>query len=132
MKTKYICPVCGGVLNVNDNVVLIAQNAHGEKGLVFLHTELGNYQSQISSSLVVKEGDFVDFLCPYCHSNIDYHKEKSALAMLMLVDQKGRKSKVLFSKVYGEECTHELNEDNSIKTYGECLKKYMDPEWYLK
>jgi C4-type Zn-finger protein len=131
MKTKYICPSCGGILNVDENIVLIGKNDKGQKGIVLLHTELGNYESHVCASLTPDKGESIDFSCPYCHSNIDYHKEKTDLAMMLSVDNKGRKSKVLFSKIYGEECTYHFD-DNAIKTYGEFSKKYMDPEWYLK
>jgi uncharacterized protein YbaR (Trm112 family) len=131
MKAKYICPICQGHLDLNDKVVLIAKTKSGERGLIFLHTELGNYERHISSSIDINDGDCIDFLCPFCHSNIDYHKEKTDLAMLLQIDKKGRTSRVIFSKIYGEECTYHIDEDE-VKTYGECAKKYMDPDWYLK
>ncbi len=131
MKPKYVCPICQGQLDVNESIVLIARTSDGNRGLVFLHTEIGNYEKHISSSIEIKEGDNVDFLCPYCHSSIDYYKKKTEFAILFQVDSRGRTSKVIFSKIYGEECTHHIDEDE-VKSYGECAKKYMDPEWYLK
>lgn len=132
MKASYICPTCGGILSVDDNITLIAQNKHGHKGLVFLHTKLGNYDSEMSSTLPIDSGEYVDFFCPYCHANVDYHKEKTNMAMMFQLDDKGRKSQVLFSKIFGENGhpKKEKKEDVPL-TYGELSKKFMDPEWYL-
>jgi hypothetical protein len=131
METSYNCPNCNGHLNVNDNIVLIVKDKNGRQGLVLLHTELGNYASQINSSLKIQKNDKVDFYCPYCHSNIEYHKEKTDLVSLVREDGHGKKSKVVFSKIYGEERTYHI-EDNKVMSYGEHAKQFMDPEWFLK
>ncbi|HQI70773.1 MAG TPA: hypothetical protein PLT47_08490 [Bacteroidales bacterium] len=127
----YICPFCKGHLNVNDNIVLVVRNKNNQQGLVFLHTELGNYTSQMISSLEIKKGDSVEFFCPYCHTNIEYHKEKSKLVKVLREDKHGKMTLVIFSKVYGEEATYHIDE-NKVMSYGEHAKLYMDPEWFLK
>ena len=128
---NYICPFCKGHLNVNDNIVLIVRNKNEKQGLIFLHTELGNYATQMISSLEIGKGDTVDFFCPYCHTNIEFHKEKSNLVKLLREDKYGKKTQVVFSKVYGEQATYHIDESN-VMSYGEHAKKYMDPEWFLK
>lgn len=128
---NYICPFCKGHLNVSDNIVLIVKNKNDQQGLVFLHTELGNYSSQMISSIKIEKGDAVEFFCPYCHTNIEFHKEKSNLVKLLREDKQGKKTQVIFSKVYGEEATYHIDESN-VLSYGEHAKKYMDPEWFLK
>lgn len=131
MKTNYNCPHCQGHLNVNDNIVLIVKDHHGNQGLVFLHTELGNYASQMNSSMKIKKGDTVDFFCPYCHTNIEFHKEKTNLVRLMREDGQGKTSQIVFSKVYGQEATYHIEEDK-VLSYGEHAKVFMDPEWFLR
>ncbi len=131
METCYICPFCQGHLNVNDKIVLIVKDKNGKQGIVFLHTELGNYTSQMNCTMQIKKGETVDFYCPYCHVNIDYHKEKTNLVNLMREDIHGKKSQVIFSKIYGEERTYHI-EDKKVMSYGEHAKQYMDPEWFLK
>jgi len=128
---NYSCPFCQGHLNVNDNIVLIVRTNNDKQGLVFLHTELGNYARQMTSTLVINKGDSVEFFCPYCHTNIEYHKEKTNLVKLIRETKHGKKSQVFFSKVYGEEATYHVDE-NKVMSYGEHAKKFMDPEWFLK
>jgi hypothetical protein len=131
METSYNCPFCQGHLNVNDNIVLIVKDKTGNQGLVFLHTELGNYTSQMNSSLKIRKNDAVDFFCPYCHTNMEFHKEKTELVSLVREDKHGKRSQVVFSKVYGEERTYHIEEDK-VMSYGEHAKLFMDPEWFLK
>ena len=130
MKT-YICPFCKGHLNVNDNIVLMVRNKNNDQGMVFLHTELGNYSSQMISSITIHPGEICDFFCPYCHTNIEYHKEKTMLVRLFREEKPGKITQVLFSKVYGEEATFHID-DSQVLSYGEHARKYMDPEWFLK
>lgn len=127
----YLCPSCKGHLNVNESIVLIIKDQKGNQGITFLHTELGNYTSQMSSSLNIKKGDPIEFYCPYCHANIEFYKEKSNLAKLTRLDSNKKETQVIFSKIYGEECTYHI-EEKDIKTYGLHAVKYMDPEWFLK
>ncbi|HOY31796.1 MAG TPA: hypothetical protein PKW80_07970 [Bacteroidales bacterium] len=128
---NYICPYCKGHLNVNDNIVLIVRNKKDKQGLVFLSTELGNYSSHMISSLEIEKGDAVDFFCPYCHTNIEFHKEKTNLVRLTREDKHGKKSQVIFSKIYGEKATYHIDE-HKVMSYGEHAKQYMDPEWFLR
>lgn len=76
MKAKYLCPYCKGVLNVKGNVILAARNLKDidNKGLVFLHEEIGNYSSYKSGSLQVNAGDVVNFYCPVCQESLDIAK----------------------------------------------------------
>ncbi|HPI28941.1 MAG TPA: hypothetical protein PLS26_00285 [Bacteroidales bacterium] len=127
----YICPFCKGHLNVNDNIVLLERNRHNQQGIVFLNTELGNYESQIISSIKFEKGEVCEFFCPYCHTNIEYHKEKTNLVKLLHEDEKGKITQVIFSKIYGEEATYHIDE-SKVMSYGEHAKKYMDPEWFLR
>ncbi len=128
---NYFCPFCKGQLNVNHNIVLIIKNKKDKQGIVFLHTELGNYASQVVSTLEIDKGEAVDFFCPYCHTNIDYHKDKTNLVKLIREDRHGKKTQVIFSKIYGEEATYHIDE-NKVMSYGEHAKLYMDPEWFLR
>ena len=131
MKDNYFCPVCKNQLNVDENIVLIAFAKNSVKGLVFLHTELGNYKSMINSNFAVEENEIVEFLCPYCHSNIEYHSTKTNLVSLVRINEYHKEAVVIFSKIYGEKCTYVI-EDKKLRTYGEHAVRYSDPEWYMK
>jgi hypothetical protein len=131
METNYNCPFCKGHLNIGDNIILIVRDKIDQQGLVFLHTELGNYASQVSSSLSIEKGDAVDFFCPYCHTNIAHHKSGENMVHLHRTGEQGKQTRVFFSRIYGEQSTYHLDDDK-VHSYGEQAKQYMDPEWFLK
>ncbi|MBI9034379.1 MAG: hypothetical protein JEZ03_07910 [Bacteroidales bacterium] len=131
MNTNYYCPKCEGRVNMGNNIILIMTMENGKRSITFLHTELGNYESQVDPNISIKAGDRVEFLCPLCHSNIEYHKEDTSLVHLVRVDELKNKSKVILSKIYGEYATYHI-EGDQVKSYGEHALRYSDPEWYLK
>lgn len=127
MGTSYLCPNCKLSLNVDNDIILVAINKTGKKGLVLLHTELGNYSIKKSDDFYLKESEAVDFVCPLCNTSIDY-KFKISYANLIRVTDK--ETQVIFSKIYGHRSTFQV-EGKVVTTYGEHAIKYTDPEWFL-
>ena len=127
METRYLCPICKLSINVDNDIILIAKNKRGEKGLVLLHTELGNYSSKKSDGFYVELSEVVDLFCPLCNQNIDY-KFKISYANLIRVADK--ENQVIFSKIYGQKSTFKV-EGKAVTSYGEHAIKYSDPEWFL-
>ena len=130
MKAKYLCSHCKQPINVDKDIVLVAKNEMGNEGLVFLHTELGNYTSKFCSSLNITEGDLVSFSCPICHHNLT-NKNHESLAQFTLIDDDGKKFTINISKIYGEKCTYKVEEQKVVESFGEHLSRYLDPEWFL-
>ena len=132
MKPQYLCPFCRAAINVKGNVVLAARNLKDidNKGLVFLHEEIGNYSSEISTSLKVSPGDMVNFYCPVCQESLDIEKGEG-LAGITHLDEDGKKSTVVISRVYGEKASFQVHDDKQITSYGAKLSKYIDPEWFI-
>lgn len=132
MKVKYFCPFCKAALNVKGNVVLVARKRTDldNKGVVLLHEEIGNYSSEVSESLKVKPGDVVDFFCPVCLENLQIEKGEG-LAGIKHIDEDGKESMMILSRVYGEKSSFQVDADNKIKSYGERISKYIDPEWFI-
>lgn len=129
MKTKFLCPHCRTTLNVDEDIVLIAQKKSGTKGLVMLHAVLGNYDSRISPDFKIKDLEEIDYLCPICSKDIGY-KPKVHLAQLIMQDENQKESTILFSKVFNKKCTYHII-DKSVVTYGECAKQFSSPDWFL-
>jgi hypothetical protein len=125
MNTNYFCPSCKGQLNVDDKIVLIARDFSNKQGLIFFHTALGNYSIRMISSLKIKKGDAVDFFCPYCHANIQYQKDKTHLAKLMQKNEYDKISEIIFSKIYGEKATFQI-EDDKVHSFGKQAEHYTD------
>ncbi len=132
MKAKYLCPFCKVVLNIKGNVILAVRNFKDidNKGLVLLHEEIGNYTCEISDSLDIAIGDMVKFYCPVCMENLDIEKGEN-LAGITHIDHNGRKSTIVFSRVYGERSSFQVHDDTKITSYGEKMSKYIDPEWFI-
>ncbi|MGD9994552.1 MAG: hypothetical protein AB7S69_14735 [Salinivirgaceae bacterium] len=130
MESTFICPECRNSINVNDDIVLIAKNDLGQKGIVMLHTTLGNYESKFSSDFTILEGDKVKLLCPICHHSLSHVKNQN-LAKFIMINEEGKEYYIIFSQIYGEKCTCKIEEKEVKERYGEHLNRYTDPEWFL-
>jgi len=127
MKAKYLCPHCKKVINVDEDIILTAKNNKDERGLILLHTELGNYSSKISEDFFCKKGDLIEMFCPLCTESLNY-EFKMSYAHLLKVEES--EHIVIFSRKFGEKRTFKL-EGEKITTYGEHALKFTDPEWFL-
>ncbi len=130
MKAHYECPSCNNCINVGEDIVLVAKNEVGEKGLTFLHTDLGNYSSKFSCTFDIKEGEKLSFLCPVCHHNLTNHKN-DRLAYVIYCDADNKQFRVIFSQVFGEKCTYKVEEHKVVENFGEHWNFYQDPDWFM-
>ena len=132
MKIIYQCPHCSAALNAKQNIILAAKKSTEpkNKGLVLLHEELGNYTVASSASLTIETGDEVDFYCPVCKANLQARKNPD-LAEFTRIDRTGSYETIFISRTYGERCTFQLSDKKKMKTYGESVKKFQNPEWFL-
>lgn len=131
MKEQYKCPNCHNSLVIDNNIVLLAKNKKGKKGLIHLHTELGNYSTKTSTDFNVESGELLCFICPICHFDLSF-KENNKLARFIRIDDNNNESTIIISGVMGEECTYEVKEKKVTMSYGEHMFKYTNPEWYLE
>lgn len=131
MNLIYKCPHCRASINAKRNIILAAQMAHKKesKGLALLHEEIGNYTVAMSSTLTVKSGDLVNFYCPVCNESLDSVKEKD-LAHFIRMDETGEESTIYISRIYGERCTFQVDDKKFMKSYGDSVRKFMNPEWF--
>ena len=130
MKATYICPYCRGGINIGGNIILSAKTCTKQVGLIRIHEELGNYKSDLSSTLLIKKGDVVDLFCPVCHESLNQSK-KDALAKFIMIDDNCNEYFIIISRRYGEKFTFKVDEKNHVKTYGEEISRFIDPEWFL-
>ena len=130
MKTTYLCPYCHAAINACDYIVLAAKFKQHVTGIVLLHEEIGNYTSHHSASLEIKEGDVVDLFCPVCSANLETYRGDQ-FASYIRKDESGNESRIIISRKYGEKVTFKVEEGKPHESYGDRVKKYMDPDWYL-
>lgn len=129
MGTDYLCPNCRGLLNAKDDIILSAENSKGEKGLLLLHPDIGNYSSLKSKHFNLETGDKLSLFCPICHFCLDSSKHNN-FSQIQFIDTDSEESTIIFSRIFGEKVTHKID-DKKVFSYGEHCKKYADPEWFL-
>lgn len=130
MKTKYLCPNCENALNVGDNIVLKVKNNFGQKGIVFLHSELGNYETDFSAEFTLIEGEKVKFYCPLCNHSLTNFKNDRLAHFTMIIDDE-KEYTIAFSQIYGEKCTYKIEEKEVIEKFGMHWSMYTNPDWFL-
>ena len=130
MKVTYLCPHCRGAINVGNNIILSVKTNTKQVGLLRLHEELGNYTSDLSSTLTVETGEVVDLFCPVCHECLNQSK-KDALAKFIMIDDNCNECLIIISRRYGEKITFRVDENKHVKSYGEKISRFIDPEWFL-
>ena len=130
MKVTYLCPHCRGAINAGNNIILSAKISKNNIGLILLHEEIGNYSSDLSSSLTVEKGEVVDLFCPVCHKSLNI-PNKDSLAKYIRLDDNCNECYIIISRTYGERITFKVDEDKHVETYGEKLSRFIDPDWFL-
>lgn len=110
MENNYLCPKCNAYLNVGENIILTAKNRCGDKGIVLLSPELGNYRIEKHPFFIIKEGDHVNLYCPSCGENLAARNLSDNLAKMIMIDQQENEYEIYFSEIAGEHCTYKIKE----------------------
>ena len=124
MKT-YICPKCGGHLNIENEIIFLTKNKKGNSALVMISSEIGNYNFRKNDNVDFAEGDHVNFICPICYENLNAEKYDKNLAMITMVEEDGKNVDIVFSKVLGEQCTYTVY-DKEVEAFGDHSDTYLD------
>jgi predicted RNA-binding Zn-ribbon protein involved in translation (DUF1610 family) len=131
MRLTYKCPHCAAAINAKKNIILTARLADDKenKGLALLHEEMGNYTVAMSATLNVKSGDIVEFFCPVCNESLNSSKSDD-MANFIRLDETGEETAIYISRTYGERCTFQVDDKKHVRSYGDSVKKFLDPEWF--
>ncbi len=124
MNVSYICPHCRGYLNACDYIIFNSKTEKGERGLILLHPELGNYSVLHHPEFKFEQGEVVEFFCPICGESLSV-KEKVNFARIKMVDENGKEFTILFSRVAGEKSTYKI-QGESIEIFGKDATKEID------
>jgi len=109
---------------VGGNIIFTAKNKKTkEAGIILLSPQVGDYSCIMHPSLVLTNGDRVEFYCPICHKSLTAHDVNENLVQIIMEDEKNEKHKIYFSGVTGEHCTYKISEEN-LEKYGEHSEKY--------
>ena len=123
MKLNYICPHCHGHLRVSNHIIFLTKTTSGKSGLLLVNSELGNYDVKMHPSLTYEPGELVNFICPICYENLDAEEFDGNLAKVIMQDETGKESTIVFSKITGEKCTYQIT-DQGLKAFGENSGEY--------
>lgn len=125
MSKDYRCPRCEATLNPDRSVILVA--AHAEtRALIGFHPEPGNYEVYLPPGIQVEEGSRWLFSCPLCQADLTA-AENEDLCHLQVVEGETT-SRVLFSRIAGEQATFIVGEDRVEQTHGDDSVRF-DPLW---
>ena len=124
MTNQFICPGCNSHLNVGEDLIFSAESEDGRKGLILLHSELGNYAVKYNPNFEVPEGMKFEFYCPVCNKPLATDINAN-LSKVIMVDPQQQQYEVFFSKIAGEKSTYCLVGEN-VSIYGEDSGNYVD------
>lgn len=116
MEKRFHCPFCHSQLYVNERIILSAKTDAGQRGLILLTPDLGDYRAMKHPEFEVKVGEHVDFYCPVCHADLMVEKDKKQYTRVMMLDV-GEEYEVLFSQIAGEKATYVIGE-KTIQSFG--------------
>lgn len=132
MENEYLCPKCRSKLRIDNYVVLSVKRSTGERGIIFLNQNLGDYSYVKNSSMIIEQGEKVDIFCPVCNENLICVPEKNLAKIFMVDTATDNLVSVLFSLVFGENVTYKVSKskDESLKVeaYGDSAEQGLDFE----
>lgn len=115
-KENYLCPHCHANLNPNTKVILVASKKFtGERGLVLLSSQEGDYSVIKDEEFVLEKSDKLDIFCPVCQKNLD--SEVNGLAKVLMYSEEDYEH-VYFAKDFGDHATIVISAGEISRTYG--------------
>ncbi len=124
MKYDYVCPFCRGHLKIKNSVIFSARKENGDRGLLLLSPELGDYSVRKHRTFPLKDGERTDLYCPICHSNLMAQNYNENLARIIQIDEKGEENIVLISEIAGERCTYVIH-GKKVEKFGDDSVNYF-------
>lgn len=132
MENEYLCPKCRSKLRIDDYIVLSVRKNTGERGIIFLNQNLGDYSYVKNSSLVIEQGEKVDIFCPVCNENLICVPERNLAKVFMVDTESDNLVSVLFSVVFGEKVTYKVTkgqeDELKVEAYGDSAEQGLDFE----
>jgi hypothetical protein len=129
MHWTYTCPHCDASLNPESSVVLRAE-CEGQRILVGLHPQPGNYEVDLPPGKAMPPGTRWDFSCPVCDASLVSELSEELCALDMC--SHGERHRVYFSRVAGEEATFVVSAEGMLTDHGIHTDQYLEHLVHLK
>jgi uncharacterized protein YbaR (Trm112 family) len=126
MNNRFLCPKCRSDLKINEQIILSAQNGKGDKGILILSPELGNYSLNHDRHFNIEQGEHINLFCPVCHKNLGIPQVNKDLAEVIMLDEKGLEYEIIFSEIAGKKCTIKVKDKKIIESFGEDVYEYTN------
>lgn len=122
----FICPHCKGYLNARKNIIFIAETETGDRGILLLSPEIGDYSMIKHPKFKLTEGEKIQLYCPICHSNLVKRIDKNKqLAKIIMIDPRNKEHEIHFSGIVGERSTFKVT-DGKVETFGSNASRYLN------
>ncbi len=122
--TNFLCPHCRGHLRVYNSIIFLTKTTKGKSALLLINPELGNYSVKMHPSYDhFAEGEVVNFICPICYENLDAEEFDKNLAKIIMQEDDGKESIIVFSKIVGEKCTYQITQEG-VTSFGKDKTEY--------
>lgn len=121
MQRKYFCPHCRGLLNPGTKVIFVIEHG-GDRGLLLLSPEVGDYAVVLAESFPIEPGTRNDFSCPICHHDLKSPANDNLVEILCRLPD-GGEAKIDFSRVAGEHATFVCG-PRGVRSFGEHASLY--------
>lgn len=125
MNANYMCPNCRVYLNVGDRIIISAKNDKGTRGILLFSIHLGDYEIRKHSGFDLEEKDVISMYCPCCHKSLRHPQVHENIFKVIMQDEEDQEYEILFSGIYGEKCTYQINEEK-VQPYGDHASNYLD------
>lgn len=126
MKDHFICPHCRGYLNARKNIIFIAETEGGNRGIMLLSPEIGDYSMIKHPRFRLTDGEKIQLYCPICHANLVKRMgDDKQLAKIIMLDQQNKEHEIHFSGIVGERSTFKVT-DGKIESYGTHASRYIN------
>ena len=122
----FICPHCEGYLNARKNIIFIAEVEKGNRGIILLSPEIGDYTMIKHPKFQLTEGEEIQLFCPICHTNlVQKLDDNKALAKIYMIDKHNTKHEIHFSGIVGERSTFKVT-NGEVESFGIHSSRYID------
>ncbi|MFH0867476.1 MAG: hypothetical protein V1904_14885 [Bacteroidota bacterium] len=122
--TNFLCPHCRGHLRVYNSIIFLTKTTKGKSALLLINPELGNYSVKMHPTYDhFNEGEVVNFICPICYENLDAEEFDKNLAKIIMQEDDGKESVIVFSKIVGEKCTYQVSQEG-VTSFGKDKTEY--------
>jgi predicted RNA-binding Zn-ribbon protein involved in translation (DUF1610 family) len=114
MEANFLCPNCRSYLNVEDNIVISAKNEKGNKGILLLSIQLGDYKIKKHYNFEIEDSEILKLYCPNCSKSLKHSNVHDNIYKILMQDEEDQEYEILFSGVYGERCTYQIRESKVL------------------